>query len=673
MTSDDEKGKGLVLPNELPEVGDLPAGSRVVHRYNRFFVGREEELLELARLLQRGETAAIGEVAGITGLGGVGKSQLAVALVYRYGRFFPGGVFWVSMANPDAIETEIALCGGLQGMNLRPDFVELPLPDQVTLVQREWLKPVARLLIFDNCEEERLLEEFRPKAGGCRVMVTSRRGNWLRGTGVQMVALATLPRGESVALLQKHVPDAAAADLDSIAQELGDLPLALHLAGSYLETYQEAVTPDSYLEQLQEKGLLNHPSLQGKGANYSPTQHELHVWRTFAVSYAGLNVNHTMHRLAKGMLACAAWLALGEPIPVWLLDKVSEHVGEYASRENTNEGEEQALKEEEVKLQLVEARRKLIGLGLLMRDGEETVTMHRLVGVYVQGLEGTDRVLNAVEDVILGEATRINEEQRTPEPLVGWRGHLQVVTARAGERGDEQGAALGNALGHHLWLAGDYRGARPLLERALRVREQVLGVEHPDTAMSLNNLGQLLKDMGELVDARPLLERALRIREQVLGAEHPHTAQSLNNLGGLLKSMGDLAGARPLLERALAINEQVLGAEHPDTATSLNNLGLLLKDMRNRVRARLLLERALRIREQVLGAEHPDTAMSLNNLAGLLQDMGDLAGARPLYEQALRIREQVLGKHHPYTKITQKNLEGLKRAVGKKARVRGKS
>ena len=256
-------------------------------------VGGDEEALR----------AAIGEVAGITGLGGVGKSQLAVALVYRYGRFFPGGVFWVSMANPDAIETEIALCGGLQGMNLRPDFVELPLPDQVTLVQREWLKPVARLLIFDNCEEERLLEEFRPKAGGCRVMVTSRRGNWLRGTGVQMVALATLPRGESVALLQKHVPDAAAADLDSIAQELGDLPLALHLAGSYLETYQEAVTPVSYLEQLQEKGLLNHPSLQGKGANYSPTQHELHVWRTFAVSYAGLNVNHTMHRLAKGMLA----------------------------------------------------------------------------------------------------------------------------------------------------------------------------------------------------------------------------------------------------------------------------------------------------------------------------------------------------------------------------------
>ncbi len=88
---DEDVARPLRLPDGLPEVGDLPEGSRVLHRYNRFFVGREEELKELARLLQAGQTAAIGEVAGITGLGGVGKSQLAVAVVYRYGRFFPGG------------------------------------------------------------------------------------------------------------------------------------------------------------------------------------------------------------------------------------------------------------------------------------------------------------------------------------------------------------------------------------------------------------------------------------------------------------------------------------------------------------------------------------------------------------------------------------------------------
>ena len=179
--------------------------------------------------------------------------------------------------------------------------------------------------------------------------------------------------------------------------------------------------------------------------------------------------------------------------------------------------------------------------------------------------------------------------------------------------------------------------ARPLYERALAIREKVLGPEHPDTATSLNNLAFLLQDQGDLAGARPLSERALAIREKVLGPEHPDTATSLNNLASLLQDQGDLAGARPLYERALAIREKVLGPEHPDTATSLNNLAVLLQAQGDLAGARPLYERALAIREKVLGPEHPDTATSLNNLASLLQAQGDLAGARPLYERALAI------------------------------------
>jgi tetratricopeptide (TPR) repeat protein len=108
-------------------------------------------------------------------------------------------------------------------------------------------------------------------------------------------------------------------------------------------------------------------------------------------------------------------------------------------------------------------------------------------------------------------------------------------------------------------------GARPLLERALAIREKVLGSEHPDTATSLNNLASLVHAQGDLAGARPLLERALAIREKVLGPEHIHTAFSLVNLAGLLESQGDVAGALPLFERALAIYEKVLGPEHPHT------------------------------------------------------------------------------------------------------------
>ena len=92
----------------------------------------------------------------------------------------------------------------------------------------------------------------------------------------------------------------------------------------------------------------------------------------------------------------------------------------------------------------------------------------------------------------------------------------------------------------------------------MTISEKSLGVEHPETATSLNNLALLLQDQGDLAGARPLYERALAIFEKALGPEHPHTATSLNNLANLLQAQGDLTGARPLLERALAICEKTL-------------------------------------------------------------------------------------------------------------------
>jgi tetratricopeptide (TPR) repeat protein len=160
-----------------------------------------------------------------------------------------------------------------------------------------------------------------------------------------------------------------------------------------------------------------------------------------------------------------------------------------------------------------------------------------------------------------------------------------------------------------------------------------------------------------------LLERALAIREQVLGPDHPDTAQSLNNLAGLLQVTGDYMGARPLLERALAIWEQTLGPDHPTTAQSLNNLGLLLQFIGEHVGARPLLERVLMITEQALGPDHPITAQSLNNLAYLLHVAGEYTRALPLYAQALSVTEQALGSDHPTTISIRKNHDVLRSEV----------
>ena len=113
--------------------------------------------------------------------------------------------------------------------------------------------------------------------------------------------------------------------------------------------------------------------------------------------------------------------------------------------------------------------------------------------------------------------------------------------------------------------------AKLLHERALSIREQVLGPQHPDTAQSLRDLANLYRYQGQYDEAKPLHEHALSIREQVLGPQHPDTAQSLRDLAILYYDQGKYDEAKPLYERALSIREQVLGPEHPDTARSLNS------------------------------------------------------------------------------------------------------
>jgi tetratricopeptide (TPR) repeat protein len=594
---------GAVPENDIPDPSPLPEGSRMPLSLNPLFVGRREDLKELACQLKAGETSAIGQVdtAAATGLGGIGKTQLACEFVHRYGRFFEGGVFWMSFADPAAVPAEVAACGVTQ--DLHPDYQSLPLEQRVRLVEESWQSASPRLLVFDNCEDEALILRWRPHHGGARVLVTSRRAGWDPGLGVKAVPLRVLPRPASIELLRRFRPDVPKDHpiLDALADELGDLPLALHLAGSFLQKYEHSPFghPASYLEALRQEGLLRHPSLQGRASPHLPTGHEAHVGRTFALSFERLDPEEATDALAISLLSRAAYFAPGEAIPRELLLKTVE-LGSGA----------------EASMQAEDALRRLLDLGLFDAGEEGAVVLHRLIVKFAREAGEGETAQRAVERALYLEANRLNKAG-VPGPLLDWQPHLRAVTVAAWEREDEIAAFLCSAMDYHLLMVGDLKGARPFSERALAIQEKTLGPEHSDTARSLNNLGALLWHQGDLAGARPYYERALAIREKVLSPEHPDTARSLNNLGFLLQSQGDLAGARPYFERALAIWEKVLGPEHPDTALSLNNLG------------------------------------------GLLDSQGDLAGARPYYERALAIFEARLGLDHPRTKIVRKNLESL--------------
>jgi tetratricopeptide (TPR) repeat protein len=443
--------------------------------------------------------------------------------------------------------------------------------------------------------------------------------------------------------LGKHRPDLPKNDLDlnAIADELGDLPLAVDLAGRYLARYRSVVTPGDYLGQLRSPELLGHRSLQNvKGI--SPTDHEMDVGRTFALSYEQLDSADPVDELALALLAHASCLAPGETIPH---DLLLLSVG-------------LANKDREAKLRAEDAISRLVDLGLLRAEESGSLTLHRLLAAFVHGVVRDPEARPAVEEALLERAGALLDKGY-PGLLVPLVPHLRAVTNAAKEREDERAASLCDRLGRCLYKTAAYEEARPYLERALDIRKKVLGEDHPDTAMALNNLANLLSDQSSYEEAQPLYERALAIRKKVLGEEHSLTAASLNNLALLLSDQGSYEEARPYLERALDIYVKVLGEEHPNTASTLNNLANLLYDQSSYEEARPLYERTLDIYVKVLGEEHPNTASTLNNLANLLYDQGSYEEARPLYERALDIYVKVLGEDYPNTAMTLNNLANL--------------
>jgi tetratricopeptide (TPR) repeat protein len=627
------------------------------------FTGRIDELDRLDAILMQDKPAAVTQAsvgrAAVQGMGGVGKTSLAVEYAHRF-RGLYAGVWWCPA------ETRTGLLTALAGLAVTLGAATAEEAD-VEKAAKAALRRLAEqratwLLVYDNVPAPDAIADLLPSAGA-RVLITSRFSDW--SEIADEVALDVLPLEEAVALLRSRT-GRGYAGAQTLAEALGCLPLALDHAAAYCKRTQMR-----FADYATKASRLIDAAPRGVGYLRS-------VAATFDLA---ITEAVAQCQSAEALMAYLAQCA-PERIPMTLV--------------------EGAIEEEAERLHALAA---LAEVSLLKHDPFEdatpAVTVHRLVqAVARERSEANGSAQDAVGRLIARlVAIYPKEGFRDPQSwplcakltphLLARRGpndaSVSELLGRAGSYFLGRGAysqaapllrdalamrekALGpehphtalslNNLANLLAAQGDIAGARPLYERALAIYEKALGPEHPETATSLNNLASLLRDQGDIAGARPLYERALAISEKTLGPEHPATATSLNNLASLLEEQGDVAGARPLIERALAMSARALGPEHPLTATSLNNLASLLQAQGDVAGARPLYERALAIYEKALGPEHPDTAASLNNLANLLAAQGDIAGARPLYERALAIREKTLGPEHPRTALVRCNLSG---------------
>jgi tetratricopeptide (TPR) repeat protein len=641
------------------------------------FTGRADELDRLDAILMQDKPAAVTQAsvgrAAVQGMGGVGKTSLAIEYAHRF-RGLYASVCWCPA------ETRTGLLSALANLAVILGAATAEEAD-VEKAAKSALRRLAEqratwLLVYDNVPAPDHIADLLPSAGA-RVLITSRFSDW--SELADEVALDVLPLEEAVALLRTRV-GRGYPGAQTLAEALGCLPLALDHAAAYCKRTQMR-----FADYATKAWSLINAAPRGVGYLRS-------VSATFDLAITDAVAQCPSAETLMAYLAqCAP-----ERIPMALVEGAAEDEPERLTALSSL-AEVSLVKHEE------------------FEDGTPAVTVHRLVQAVARARSKANGSAQDAVRRLIARLLAVYPVDGFQNPL-SWlqcerhTPHLLGLAQREARTDDASSAAdwselLNRAGGYfdgraayseaapllrdalairektlgpeHSYTAtslnnlallvqrqGDLAGARPLFERALTIREKTLGPEHPDTANSLNNVATLLREQGDVAGARPLYERALAICEKKLGPEHPYTAVILNNLAGLLQTQGALAGARPLLERALMIYEQALGPEHPYTALSLNNLASLLHEQRDFAEARSLFERALTIREKTLGPEHPDTAASLIGLANLLYELGKTAGARPLYERALAIQEKMLGPDHPYIATTLNNLALLLKNQG---------
>jgi tetratricopeptide (TPR) repeat protein len=211
---------------------------------------------------------------------------------------------------------------------------------------------------------------------------------------------------------------------------------------------------------------------------------------------------------------------------------------------------------------------------------------------------------------------------------------------------------------------GDYSDDdEELRKRAIAIRTEMLGLNHPDTAEAIYWLGGLYYAVRRYEEAAPKFIQAIEIYEKTLGP-HPKTADAINEFARLYYDQAKYDQAEPLFKRAVEMREEVLGLTHPMTAQAISNLGAVNQVLNRYDEAERLYKRALEIKEEAMGPNHPETASTINNIGLLTEHRGNPQEALKYYERALAIYVEAFGEKAWYTNDTRKHLTRVKKNLG---------
>jgi Tfp pilus assembly protein PilF len=690
------KGIRKVVEEIANQTGKRPAVPvqqsfcNVPYRDNSFFTDRDQTLAALYAAFNT-TTARQTQIVALNGLGGTGKTQVALAYIHHYAPHYQY-LLWLHASSYTIFSTEVSAL---------VDQLALPHKEQNDeqqnfMVIRNWLqRQTSWLLVLDAIDDMQLVNLVVPLNSGGHVLLTTRTQTI--EIQARTLSIAHMEIKDSILFLLRrarmlsaqdpslqNVPAKTLRTATTLVRKMGGLPLALDQAGAYLEETGCGLT--AYLK-LYSQDLTRIKLLSRRGQRA-----EIHPDSALVTITLAIDAVNKEHSTNLELLRLLAFLQ-PDAIPTELLEQGANEVEQPLQALMSNP------------LHLYEALADLHKFSLLSHCTDTTtLTIHRVVQdillstlTFEQQRQWASQVVGMVNYVFPDGhfdtwvecerfllqaqhcATLIDTYQLTlnvAPPLLqrlGFYCYQRACYSEAatyltqalhlyeqiGQSDTAEAAQTINTLGRLQQRQAHYQEAESFYQRALTLREQLFGSQHSATAESLHNLAALYGEQGQYQQAEQLYLRVLALDNNTGNAATSETAKTLNNLGLVYYQQGAYTQAETTYQRALSIYERSLAPDDPNLAYTFNGLGSIYKQREDYQQAAQYYQRALTIRKATLGDEHPETARSLNKLADIYESQQNYQQAQALYQQALSIAEHTLGSEHPDVALLLNNLAFL--------------
>ncbi|RFU78863.1 hypothetical protein TARUN_3344 [Trichoderma arundinaceum] len=650
----------------------FPRNEDVVHRQD--LVDKLDKLLP-----QASKQTATSNSAALWGLGGSGKTQIALDYAYRRGEDCECSVFWVHADSEAAFIHDYKRIAKKFGIDKTLEGEEL-----LETVRDSIASEPLWVLIVDNADDLSLfgigkttegdgLYSYIPIGPKGTVLWTS-RDEQIAGTLVNIqrsIEVTSMTTAEAITLLETTRNEKAnPKDLDNVMKLLEELqwfPLAILQAGAYMR--RMLITTEGYLSLLGQSKRRLEALKQGNEWNrHRRSEMPSSVLETWWVTMERIQIENEM---AYQILHVVAYL--DNQLPHELISAITKYSSEDVTEQLDELGTGQ-LEEPNVRAAIMRLKEFSFLKFRLVEDGDEqSYEMHKLVQEatrYKLSIRGPD---NQTIEEHPGQST-LKQPERAGEAhysgialqvisvlfpnseQVSW-GKCEKYLSHAIKVGDwaeicgkqiETSSFL-SRVSKYLYDQGRWTEKEAVDDRALRLMQTKLGQNHPLTTRTMSNLAITYCGQGWYEKAETLSKEVLRLERGMFHDQHPDIIRSMSSLAVIYHKQGHYDKAEGLATEVLKLRQQVLGEKHPDTIRSMANLASIYFEQRRYDEDEKLSAKVLELRKEVLGENHPETIQSLANLAVTYNSRGHYDKAETLKLEALNLQIKMLGEKHPDT------------------------